>query len=677
MTPTNVLLVTIDTLRWDALGSYGGLAATPALDRLADTGVRFEKATAHAVVTLPSHVSILTGSDPSRHGVHNNTGFRAGEELLTWAERLKAAGYATGAFIGAFPLDSQFGLAQGFDLYDDYYGAGSAASDFTIVERPGEEVVAAARRWIGEQGDRLWFAWVHVYDPHAPYEPGDPFASRYPDNPYAGEVAATDAALAPLFDDLVGYETLIVVTSDHGESLGQHGELTHGLFAYDATLRVPLIFSGTEHLSGGLVVRQWVRHIDILPTVLDQLGLPAEGVQGRPLTRLLAGGSPAPAGPSPAYFEALTPYVTRNWAPLRGIRRGSSKFIDLPLPELYDLEEDPAETENLATRDPERVIALGTALQEHIAEGEGSTIRGLTEESAATLERLRSLGYLGSVAQPGPEREFGPEDDPKRLVTLDQKIHEAVNASREGDWQSSAATLREVVAARPDFSWAHSLLASAEYRQGNLPGAISHLQGVIRGGLAPPFLLNKLAVYLREAGRFDEARGILDRSIAAEPENLETLSLLGAVYERIGEGDAALRIFREALALDPTYAPVHANYGIALLSLGREDEATAALEKALQYDRRLPEAHNGLGIAAARRDDQEEAIKHWRAAVELDADLFDAQYNLGITLIGLNRFAEATPVLEAFVDRAPPERYAEDIDGVRRLLQRLRRAARR
>jgi arylsulfatase A-like enzyme/Tfp pilus assembly protein PilF len=668
----NVLLVTIDTLRWDALGSYGGPAATPALDRLAAQGVRFERVTAHATVTLPSHVSILAGLDPTRHGVHNNTGFRAGDELFTWAERLRQAGYATAAFIGAFPLDSQFGLAQGFDLYDDHYSVGGASNDFGIVERPAGEVVRAARQWIaGQPGS--WFAWVHVYEPHAPYEPPEPFAVDYRDNPYAGEVAAVDAALASLLDEVTSKGALVIVTSDHGEGLGQHGELTHGLFAYDSTLRVPLIMARRDDIPAGTVVSDWVRHIDVLPTVLEQLELPLDDLQGSSLMPLIRG-APENAGPGvrTAYFETLTPYLTRGWAPLRGLREGRHKYIDLPLAELYDVDADPAETDNLLDRQDQRAAGLRAALEEHLAEGKANEDLVPTRETELTLQRLRALGYIGDSTAPAPDRVFGPDDDPKGLVELDRKVHEAVEASRLEDWQTAAARLEEVVAVRPDFAWAYSLLAAVAYRRGELDIAVRHLEETVDSGLTSPFLLNKLAFYLRMAGRPAEARQALEDSEAQEPDNVETLDLLGGVLAEMGEGAAALEVFRRALAMDPTQPSLHANRGAALLSSGRDAEAVTAFDTALRYDADFPEAHNGLGVVAARRGNLDEAVEHWRRAVALDPELFDALYNLGITLTRLNRFEEAIAVLEAFVERAPEERYAEDIAGVRRLLARLK-----
>ena len=310
-TDQNVLLVSIDTLRADALGTYGGEAATPNLDRLARAGLRFDFAHAHAVVTLPSHASILTGLLPFQHGVRDNAGYRLSAEVPTMATRLRAVGHEAGAFIGAFPLDSRFGLDAGFTVYDDRVGVINQSSDLLIAERPGEEVVAAALRWLGGRSDP-WFAWVHLFDPYADYAPPAPFDRQYATNAYLGEVAYTDRTLGPLFDAArrSPRPTLVIVTADHGESLGDHGELTHGVFAYEPTLRVPLLITqlGAPVEASALPdgIARPARHIDLLPTVLDALALaPDPTLPG--LSLLPDTDAVRSEVPRPSYFERCHP----------------------------------------------------------------------------------------------------------------------------------------------------------------------------------------------------------------------------------------------------------------------------------------------------------------------------------------------------------------------------------
>ena len=342
--PSNLLLITLDTVRADRLGAYGAAgAATPALDGMARAGVRFEQAIAAAPLTLPSHATILTGLPPTRHGLRHNGAGRLADPIDTLAERLRAAGYDTAAFVGAFVLDRRFGLDQGFALYDDEIPRGATAPHLE-AERPASAVVERALGWLAEREGRPFFAWVHLYDPHAPYAPPEPFRSRFPAQPYEGEIAAVDAQVGRLLAEIESRgwsdRTLVAVAGDHGESLGEHGEATHGLLLYEATLRVPLLLRGAGLPAGG-VVRAPVGLTDLGPTLAGLLGrdmAPPQG--GRDLSAdLRAGREPAPAD---LYSETEYPR-SFGWAALAALRRGGWKLIAGPRPELYDLSLDPDE----------------------------------------------------------------------------------------------------------------------------------------------------------------------------------------------------------------------------------------------------------------------------------------------------------------------------------------------
>jgi arylsulfatase A-like enzyme len=433
----NVLLITIDTLRADALGSYGGRAAAPNLDALARDGVRFTFAHAHAVVTLPSHVSIMTGRYPFEHNVRDNAGFRLADSAETLAEAARAKGFATGAFVGAFPLDRQFGLAQGFDAYDDLGGREVAPSDFAFTERPAADVVSLARTWI-EQQQKPWLVWVHVFDPHSPYAPPPPFDAQYSGHPYAGEVAYTDSALGPLLElaRQSNRPTTVVVTGDHGEGLGDHGEPTHGVFAYESTLRIPLILaqfagrspaearvnSAREGGHPGYTSDVPVRHVDIVPTIADLTGIavPAD-LPGRTLLTATNGESE----PRPMYFEAMTAMLKRGWAPLRGVIAGREKFIDLPVEELYDLATDAREGRNLAAEHAERVRVLNAQLGGFGATLPGDQATENAEVRAAAVARLP----VGSAQR---KARYTEDDDPKRLIDVDRLMIEGIDLHRQG-----------------------------------------------------------------------------------------------------------------------------------------------------------------------------------------------------------------------------------------------------
>jgi arylsulfatase A-like enzyme/Tfp pilus assembly protein PilF len=661
----NVLIVTIDTLRGDALGSYGGRARTPNLDRLAREGVRFTFAHAHAVVTLPSHASILTGRYPFEHGVRDNAGFRLADTADTLAEAARAKGFATGAFVGAFPVDRQFGLSQGFDTYDDLSGREVAPDEFAFSERPAEEVVSAATTWIRQQ-KRPWLAWVHVFDPHTPYAPPPPFDTEYAADAYAGEVAYTDRALGPLLDlaRRGPRPTTVIVTSDHGEGLGDHGEPTHGVFAYESTLHVPLIVAQvsppTTERASGSTSDVPVRHIDILPTIADLTGIePPRGLPGR----TLLAATPGEREPRHAYFEAMTAMLKRGWAPLRGVIAGREKYIDLPIEELYDLGADPREASNLAAASRDRARALASRLSAF-----GAAMPG--EQAAETAEvraRLQSLGYLsGSAAR---KTRYTEEDDPKRLIDVDRLMMEGIELHRTGRSADAIEAYRRVIARRPDMGLAYRRLAFIQWESGATRAAIATLRGAIeKNGPDLPTEV-RLGTYLAETGATAEAIPMLERATAAAPDETEALNALGIAYARAGRNADALRTFERILAIDPRDAFALENAATVHLQRGDLAAARDAFTRAVANDPRSSRAQAGLGVVALQSGDRPGAIEHWRRAVELDPANFDALFNLGTELVNAGRPAEARPYLERFVRAAPPAFYARDIERIERLLR--------
>lgn len=660
----NVLLISIDTLRADALGSYGGRAATPALDALAASGARFTFAHAHAVVTLPSHASLLTGRYPYEHGVRDNNGYRVRTGEPTLATRLNALGFATGAFVGAFPLDQRFGLNQGFDVYDDRIPEAGPTVDFALPERRADEVVAAARAWIDTQSSR-WFGFVHVFDPHAPYRPPPPFDTQYATDPYAGEVAWTDAALAPLFDHLrtLSRPTLVIVTSDHGESLGEHGELTHGIFAYEATLRVPLLIAEitpgeTSPSTRGRVIDAPVRHIDLVPTVLDAIGADIDTTApGRSLLDVIATGR---GDARPSYFEAMTAHLGRGWAPLRGVLVDTDKYIDLPIPETYALAGDPGEQRNLAGADPGRTRLLLNTLRTFDTALPGQP----GEESGDVLARLRALGYIGG--SPAPRREqYTERDDPKQLIDLDRMLHDAGEWYSRGRVEDAIAGFRAVIARRPDMADAYRYLAFVLWQSGRAGEAIATLEAALARGLTQRDLRVKLGLYLAESGAAARAIPLLEDMSS---DDSEVLNALGIAYGQSGRFADAMRIFERALTLDATSGLSHQNIAILHLRRGDVAAADAAFRQALAIDNTLAGAHTGLGAVLARQNRLPDALDAWRRAVALNPNEFNALYNLTMELFAAGNVAEARTYGERFVSTAPPQLFGPDIALVRQRL---------
>jgi arylsulfatase A-like enzyme/Tfp pilus assembly protein PilF len=661
----NILLVTIDTLRADALGSYGGAARTPALDRLAGGGVRYDFAHAHAVVTLPSHATILTGLYPYQHGIRDNSGFRLQAGTATVATVLKRLGFATAAFVGAFPLDARFGLNAGFDVYDDAYPESAMAVEFAVPERRADEVVALARRWIAAERGR-WFLWVHLFDPHATYQPPPPFDARYPSDPYLGEVAYTDSALAPLFDDVRPQPrpTLAVVTGDHGEALGDHGEVTHGLFAYESTLRVPLILSqlgaGPE-AARGVVSSLPARHVDIAPTILDivQAAVPA-GLPGRSLIN--EAGRPLQQDSERAsYFEAMSASLNRGWAPLSGVLAGREKLISLPLPELYDLAEDPGERRSLIDARADRRRALESRLASFGAAPAGPQVA----ESPEVISRLRALGY---VAGPSPRKSrYTEADDPKRLIDIDRAIHQGVELYQQKKPADAARLYAGIIARRPDMAIAYRHLAALQWEAGDPAAAVSTLERARTAGVADASMRAQLGIYLAEAGRPADAIPLLETTAEAPSSDVDAVNALGIAYARAGRLDEAMRAFERVVTLDPTNAMAFENIGSTRLRRGDVAGARAALTRALAINPRSARAEVGLGAVEMKAGDRDAALAHWRRAVELDSSDLEAVYNLATQLAAVGRVDEARRYADFFVRSAPPALYAREIAELRRI----------
>jgi len=661
----DVLLITIDTLRADAPGFSGNLkAATPVLDRLAARGRVFTDAHAHNVVTLPSHANILTGLYPYQHGLRDNTGFRLADRFTTLATALEAAGYATGAFVGAFPLDSRFGLDRGFDVYDDRTTRGDQLETFSLAERRGDEVVAPALAWWNSHRGAPRFLWVHLYDPHAPYAPPEPYASRFRDNPYLGEVAATDAFLAPLLTPLLdGKEPpcFVAVTADHGESLGEHGELTHGLFAYEATLKVPLVLWGPG-VAPGRDGRS-ARHVDVFPTVLAAVGVTPPQVPGakapvRPGRSLLA---PAPAGED-SYFEALSTTLNRGWAPLRGLLRGGRKFIALPLPEAYELKSDPRELRNRIDADRTLARAAFGDLPRESAWPPQRTSGGDAEEEA----RLRSLGYLASSA---PARAtYSPEDDPKRLVALDKKIHDIIDLSSRGKTAEAIRLAREAVRERPGMPIGHSLLAQALLDAGQTTEAVSVMRQARSLGAASDALLRQLGLTLAEGGQSAEAAEVL--TPLAETGDTDAMNALALAFSEAGRQRDAYELLQRILKIDADNARACEQLGLVELRLGHFPQARDWSRRAVERQRQLPRAWNNLGVALWQLGDKEKAVDAWQQAVDYDPRLWDALWNLGLKAAELGRTAQARRALERFAAGAPRS-YGEDVATAREMLRRM------
>jgi choline-sulfatase len=529
--PTSLLLVTIDTLRADRLGAYGDAQArTPALDLMASQGVLFERAYSVAPLTLPTHATVMTGLLPPQHGVRGNVGFALDSSRKTLAEVLQNPGRKTAAFIGGFPLSRQFGLARGFDHYDDALPR-APGIHFDFAERPASAVVAAARAWVASRSGPL-FVWVHLFDPHAPYAP--PAAHAQADA-YRGEVAAVDAALAPLLAEWGARpDALTVVTADHGEAFGEHREESHSLFVYDTTLHVPLLVRGPGLTPATRIARP-VSLVDLAGTVLYQMGV----YRALPGTPLLHSPSLQQAAPG-LYAETLAPRLDFGWSDLRSFREGGLKYIRAPRPELYDLAADPGEARNLAEARPADVARLERGLSAALsASGETESRRAPDPEAA---ERLRALGYVQGLGARGSGA------DPKDKVEVARRIAAAVGPFR--DHHEAARTYAEIAALDPENPLVLFRLADALLRAGRAREAVAPFRLVVARNprTADPFV--GLATALAQLERLDEAEAVLRQALVVAPADGQAHYNLGEIARVRGDHAAARAAYEQALA-DP------------------------------------------------------------------------------------------------------------------------------
>ncbi len=607
----NVLLITIDTLRFDRVSIYSNkFVRTPYIDELARQATVFLNAYAHDPLTRPSHTNILTGMSPFYHGISDNPGFRLEGEYLTLAEYLKKFGYKTAAFIGAFVLDSRFGLDQGFDVYNDSL-AEQEIFQMDFVERRAEQVIKPAIEWLSG-AKKKWFCWVHLFDPHDPYDPPEPYRHLYKHDLYSGEVAYVDAQLGLFFSFLrkkgLMENTIIVLTSDHGEALGEKGELHHGFFAYNNTLRVPLILyiPGVEPR----VVETNACHLDLFPTVCDALGLPVpEHLQGESLLPLLEGKE---RQKKLIYFESMAPHFSLDAAPLAGFIEDNLKFIDLPLKEVYDLKADPNEEVDLSRTADLTLLTkkLETLKKSLKGSGPASKPNSQKEEIRPLLE---SLGYVAS--QPSERKTWGVKDDPKALMPLVVQTRLALEEFKEGKTESALKKLNNVILIRPSYISAICNLASAYFLLGRREEALATLERGLDKNPGNLQLTGRLGIMLVMSKRFAEAIDPLEFACREDENNPDYLNYLGMAYMGTGELEQAKEKFKKVLELDPTFVPAWNNLGYLNLTYfvhKKEekylDQAIENFDHALKNNPRLETALRGKEMASQYKSE----ILRWK-----------------------------------------------------------------
>ncbi len=670
--PDNLLLVTLDTTRSDRIGSYGYAAArTPHLERLAAEGVRFETMVSVAPITLPSHASLFTGLYPFEHGVRNNGNFYLEDRFETLATRLKARGYRTGAFVSSFVLDRRYGLQRGFETYDDRMEGAYAQVVTLEAERRGDRTALALGSWLDERGrqpETPFFAWLHLYDPHEPYRAPRPFRDLFPADPYDAEIAFSDAIVASILDRLRGAglmdRTVVAVTADHGESLGDHGETTHSMFVYEPATRVPFILWRPGRVPAGKVLREVVRQIDLAPTLLEMLGaeaLPAP--HARSLWPLVEGRASPPL--PPAYSETLLPLFYMNWAPLRALRDGRYKLIDAPRPELYDLQRDPGESANLFAEQPAVAQALRAGLERLAASGDAMSVASLDREA---MEKLAALGYIGAGADPTAGQSSAPQGDPKDFIAVFNRLREANNAVRERRFADALPILNAVLAEDPRNAFATLVLGSAYMGLARNRAAIEQFRRYAILVPTSAYAHQWMAICHVRLGERDAALREADAALALDPRFADARVLRAGVLATQGRHDDAVKELREAIQTDPGKPMIRLDLAKVLAEAGRTREARAEFQTLLRLEPESVPALTGLGALQARGGELAAAEGTLRRALERDADAVEARLNLAQVLEQSGRGSDAAAEYRRLAD---DERVAPGLrDAARRKLRR-------
>ena len=666
----HLVVVTIDTLRADRLGAYGSSTVpTPHFDRLAREGARALDATTHVPITRPSHTSLFTARYPADHGVRDNIARPLAADVPTLAELLHGQGFATAAFVSSVVLAKQSGLHRGFDTYDDHFDVDTRDVTFVdAVQRRGDATIGAVERWLDarmpEAQATRTALWVHLYDPHDPYEPPEPFASQFRGREYDGEVAWTDTLLGRLRATLEAHrlwdDALVVVTADHGEALGEHGETGHGFFVYETTLKVPLVLRGPG-VPPGTTIGGPVRLVDVAPTALALLGLPAfpAPVAGRSLSAALGAGAAPVTGTT--YAESLTPLLHYQWSDLRVWRDGAWKYILAPRPELYDLAADPGETTDLSTAQPATARKLRAAL-EGVLRAEREAAIGPGDATAdIPAEMLQKLGALGYVS-PGASKDAvaqgaDPKDRIQEFQTLNGLMRDGLAALEARRFAESASTFAQLRKAGADSFQVHFYEGRALAGLGRARDASTRFARTLE--LMPTYGEAYLELANTWVARKDlaQALAVVQRGQAAVPKEPSLVEREGQIQQARGDLASALTAYERAAALAPTDALLHWRQGEVLLAMRRSAEAVAKYREATTLDPAVADFWNSLGMVLGGEGRNDEAAESFRQAATRDPANAQYAYNLGLVLMRGGR-AEARQWFEQALKRDPAFRPA-------------------
>ncbi|MCP2605890.1 sulfatase-like hydrolase/transferase, partial [Candidatus Aminicenantes bacterium AC-335-O07] len=629
----NYILITVDTLRADRIHCYGfNKIETPYIDLFAEKGIKFERCIAQTPLTLPSHTSLLTGTQPIFHGVRDNGGFLVPQELITIAELFKEKGYNTSAFVSAYVLDSKWGLNQGFDYYFDRFDLSKFKTiSLGRVQRRGEETMDEALAWLKKHKDKKFFTWIHLYDPHTPYDPPSPFKEKYPGRPYVGEVAYTDYQLGRLWNYLEENnlldKTIIVFTSDHGESLGEHKESTHGFFIYQEAIHVPLIFVFPFKKLQGLVRSQVVSLVDIMPTILEMAGIPLPSqIQGKSLVPLFFNNNELED--NFAYSETYYPRFHYGWSELKGIQNKRYKLIIAPKIELYDLINDPDEKINLASKEPEILNELKTLANRFMEEASKNAFqvdyRQMDEE---TRQKLTALGYIGTFTDQS-QLEGKELADPKDKITVFNRLSRARELGLEGKFEEAVRIIKKIIREDPDIIDAYFTLGNLYFKENKFDKAIEYFFKVLERKPNDTFTIINIANSYIKMGKLEDAEKIILDSIENVTPDSQLYFILGNIKNSQKKYDEAIRYYKNCLELNPYSASAYSALGGIYIIQNKLDEAEEYLKRALELNPKLTNLHYNYAQFFEKKGDLLRAAEEYKKELENIPHNFRASFNL-------------------------------------------------
>jgi len=664
----SIVVFTIDTLRADHLECYGyDEVKTPNINRLAEEGILFKSTIAQTPLTLPSHSSIFTGTYPLYHGVRDNGSFYLDENQTTLAEVLKNCGYTTAAFVAAFVLDSRWGLQQGFDHYYDNFDLTKYKTvSLDAVQRRGDEVLVEAYKWLEENHKQKFFAWIHLYDPHTPYDPPEPYKSQYSGKRfglYDGEIAYVDQLIGEfrtfMEEQKLLDRTLVVFTGDHGESLGEHKESAHGFFIYDASVRVPLIIRFPGNKLSNTVLDNQVRSIDIMPTLLHLVNAEVpDSVQGMSLLSLMLDKE---AGDGlQAYSETYWPRYHYGWSELKFFRQDQYKFIDAPKPELYDIRDDPGESNNIidekASLAHEMKRKLDALMQEHSVEGiEDIGPKRIDDDS---LVKLQALGYIGSFRASSKER-GEKRGDPKDKIELYNEIKLAQFLVAEQKMDQAIEKITDVLKIDPSVLEARYILGNIYSKQKKYDQAVEEFKKAL--DVDPDYYdaIFGLALAYKNSGKLDEAIVGFKRLMEIDRKDTKPFLHLGDIFEQREELDEAQKYLESGVGLDPEAPIFHNNLGAVYLKKKMYDQAEKEIKAALEIKRHIPlrNAHFNMALLHEARGEFDLAISEYEKEQETSPFNWKPDFNLGLLYTKAKDLDKAIEEFESCIEKN--EEYAK------------------